>query len=433
MILSDLIVTVAYLETAGLGCITRCTYTSHCLVCKIILFILSTALRSLDNFSHWQVWITIRESGLNHPLLKLPDTWTKAWLVFTCIGTGMAVIYIVNELSGVIGFYREYKKIAREDICLPCSAVGLNHITRIEILSLVNIIVEELPLLVLSLLFAAAQYTCNHPTPTENVPVLKVVFYSSLSSLLQIGWSLFRFIFHLLLRAYSNCRAKTNLSDTNKAKDLKAKMKAKELEMSPKKSKSRISQRQLYPSKHRKVKWCITCHSITMLLVCGLTITISVTAIALTQNKDTLTNNFSFDPSQQLSVYRDYPQEYILINVSTIINSKTAICLHEKFVNKENTTISCDVIFSYSNSEGVLYFNYAGSIQNTSSITTNTTMIDSTDKCGIYHEGLFLGYYTEEGVRRFDETCLSVLILQSNDELLQKQDSLLVNSSTCII
>ena len=426
MILNELLVTVAYINTTGLGCAAR-VHTPYCLMCRIILFLLSVCLRSLDNFYHWKVWLTIQESGLDHPLLRIPDAWTKAWFVFTCIGTALAILYIANELSGVISFYRQYKEKITDDItCLPCNAGGLNYITRTEILTLISVTLEDLPLLTLSLLFAAAQYSCNQPTPRENLSVLNAVFITSLSSLLHVGWSLLRFLLHLFLRACSNyCRARTKSPATadKTTEDLKVKMKEKELEIELE-SERRTSPNHLYPEKCCKMKWCIVCHSLTLAIVCGLTITLSLTAIGLTQHQDTLTNSFPLDPSQQLSVYRSFPEEQPIANVSTIIDSSMGICINEKFTDEKNNTISCDVVLSYSESDGLIYFDYADSNHNTSG-TANTTV----EKCAVYYEGMFLGHYAEAGVRRFHETCLSVLILPDNDELLQEQETLIVNCS----
>ena len=137
MVFSDLL--LAFQKTTGLGCAT-CMQSSYCLVWRIILLFLNISLSVFDCYSDWQVWIRIRESGFDHPLLQMPVHWTRAWLVFTCAGTATAGLYILNELSGVLIFYRRYRKsrsVEQADICRPCHAGGFNYVTREEILALV--------------------------------------------------------------------------------------------------------------------------------------------------------------------------------------------------------------------------------------------------------------------------------------------------------
>lgn len=398
MIFSDIL--LAFSKVTGFGCATR-VYSSHCLVWRILLLFVNLSLSTFDCYSDWHVWVTIREIGFNHPLLQIPTHWTRAWLVFISVGTATAGLYVLNELSGVLLFYHQYRNPDRDadkaDLCRPCIARGCNYITRAEVIALVNITLEDLPLLVLSLVFAAVKYSCNHPTPEDNSAISSLVFVSSLASFLDVGWSLLRFIFRMGLRACSH-HIKTKVTKSRKW---------------------RSTTHQLYP-KHRKMKLCLTCHSITLMLVYGLTIGISVTAIALTQHRGALTGMFLVDSSQELSIYRSYPQEQLLINVSTIMDNENGVCLKEAFTlpDNSNQTLTCDLVFLHSQGEGKIFFNYD---VNT---TNSTNSHDSTHNCATYYEGMFLGHYTTEGVRRFDETCLGVLILFDNDALLQRQEDL---------
>lgn len=440
--------TLGYLKTKGLSCAIR-QHNSKCLSLKSILFCLTFGLSVFDGYTHWKVWLTIRDSGLSHPLLRVPSQWTKAWLVFTCIGTGSASLYIINELSGLVAFYREYSAKRRADPCLPCKAVGFNFITRSEILTLLNISLEDLPLLVLSLLFAAAQYSCNHPTPSENLSILNVVFISSLASLLHAGWCMIRFLFYLVLRACSqrcgrvkskNKQPTATMKEGEEATDCeetRKKMKEKELELE--RESTKFQKRQLYAPKCCKMKCCIICHTVALMVVCSLTIVISTAAIALAKNHNVLTENFFLDPSKRLSVYRAYPQEEIIVNVSTIISSKSiGVCLKENFnpqhelTNDSNNTVPCDIVFVYSLEEGQVHFNYKRRLEHNVS-NSSTALLDSGDACSGYYEGLFLGHYSiKDGVRRFDETCLGVLILPENGALLRRQEDLPINCDTLL-
>ena len=451
MFLKELLLPLCYLKTTGLACVVR-EHNSKCLSLRVILFCLTAGLAIFDGYTHWKVWLTIRESGLSHPLIRIPSQWTEAWLVFTCIGTGSACLYITNELSGVVAFYREYSGKTRADPCLPCKAVGLNFITRSEILTLLNISLEDLPLLVLSLMFAAAQYSCNHPTPSENLSILNFVFISSLASLLHVGWCVIRFLFYLVLRAYAQrcARAKSNNNTrqpTTTTKELVAesegmrrKMKEKEVELAELENvDSKFQTRQLYALKCCKMKCCVVCHTVILMVVCSLTIVISTTAIVLAKDQDFLTETFFLDPSKQLGIYRTYPQEQILVNASTIINSKgIGVCLQEKFTNQptDESTVSCSVVFVYNANEGQIHYNYDGGNEHNAYNCSGTldicgTMPTSAEICEEFYKELFLGHHIEEGgVRRFKDTCLGVLILPDNGALLQRQETLPVNCTT---
>ena len=449
MFLKELLVTLCYLKTTGLACVVR-EHNSKCLSLRVILFCLTAGLTIFDGYTHWKVWLTIRESGLSHPLLRIPSQWTEAWLVFTCIGTGSACLYITNELSGVVAFYREYSGKTRADPCLPCKAVGLNFITRSEILTLLNISLEDLPLLVLSLLFAAAQYSCNHPTPSENLSILNVVFISSLASLLHVGWCVIRFLFYLVLRAYGQqcARTRSTRQPTTTTKELVAdseemrrKMKEKEVELAESENvDSKFQKRQLYAFKCCKMKCCVVCHTVILMVVCSLTIVISTTAIVLAKNQDFLKETFFLDPNKQLSIYRTYPQEQIVVNASTIINNKgIGVCLQETFTNQpitNDSTVSCSTVFVYNANEGQIHYNYDGGNKHNVSNCSGTvdicgTIPESAELCKEFYKELFLGHHTEEGeVRRFKDTCLGVLILPDNGALLQRQETLPVNCAT---
>ena len=439
MIFTELLVTLGYLKTTGMACAT-CAHNSKCVALRVILFCLTLALRAFDCYTHWRVWLTIRDSGLEHPLLSIPTQWTKAWFAFTCIGTTSAGLYIVNEISGVIAFYREYRKKRVTDLCVPCSAVGFNYVTRVEILSLVNISLEDLPLLTLSLVFAAAQYSCNSPTPSDNRSLLNAVFYSSLASLLQVVWCLTRFLFHLLVRACNRCKMRSkpsrsssrsgskNEKEPEEGEEMKRKMKEKELELEE--TDSKVRRRQLYPTKCCRMKCCVVFHSVALLVVCGLTICISVTAITLTKHEGVLSETF-FDPDQQLSIYQTHPQQRLLLNVSNVIDSKNAgVCLREVFhlpTNGSNDTTLCDIIFRYKN--GRIHFNYIEVIAENGS-NSSTIMQESMERCSEYYTGLFLGHITEDGVKRFEDSCVGTLVLPNNNALLERKEYLPVDCDT---
>lgn len=464
IVLPDIL--AAYLKTTGLGC-AGCVQSSYCLIFKIILFFLSLALSSFDCYSDWSVWANIRKRTTNS---QLPLQWTQSWLVFSAIGTAITVLYIMNEVSGIVALYRQYKKresVKKMDLCRPCVLVGCNYITRAEVLALMCVALEDLPLLILTIIFSAFQYKCNHLKPLENLPILKFVYISALASLLTIGWNLLRFLFYLALRLCSHhqmkhrrrpqdksrCNQSKDLKDASYSKELEARRtcnSAKELESKSScggsswivskdtKAKTKSTKNlqcakeetnQLYPL-HQKMKWCLICHSVTALLVYGPTICISATAVALTRHQQSLANNFAADPTQYLGVYRSHPQEELLVNSSTIAEHESGIlCLTDEFQvlgYGNNLTISCKITFAYSLNKGHIYFNYAGNFLNASNSTQQLLNVtEQTEVCDDYYSGVFLGHYTTGGVKRFDDTCPSLFTLhESSTTVLQRQRDL---------
>lgn len=388
------------------GCAACHLFSPQYVMWRIILFFICFCITAFDCYSDWHVWISVRETGYNHPLLKIPTQWTTSWFVFSTFGTVTALLYILNELSGVVFLYCKYTSFSgnpkKADICRPCTARGCNFITRAEVLALVNITSEDLPLLVLSLIFAAAQVSCSHPTPEDNSAILKLVFISSLASLLDVGFGSLRYLFRLSQRA-CNDRKKTICC-------------SKEVRRS-------VRENQLYPKQHQ-MKWCLIFHSAALALIYGLTICVSVTAIAMTQHKDVLTGSLFVDPSQKLGIYRSYPHDQLLINVSTVIDHENGACLTEEFALSTNQTLICDLAFIHKSEEGQIHFNYAQSNYSKNATMHNPDSSEPTDKCAVFYRRIFLGHLSNGRVKRFDEVCLGVLILPDSNALLQREKNI---------
>ena len=223
---------------------------------------------------------------------------------------------------------------------------------------------------------------------------------------MEVGWSILRFAFRLSQRTCSkHTRTPTKAKPTIISKSVV------------------VAPNELYPKRH-KMRFCIIGHSVTAILMYGLTFCISVTAIALTQNHGVLNGSFLVNPNQELNIYRSYPQEQQLIDVSSILNHERGVCLTEEFIVPDdgNHTIGCNVALLYSSENGLIYFNYAETLNKTDTNIFNTTKF--TQNCAAYYDSMFLGHYTTAGVRRFDETCLSVLILADSKAVLQKHENL---------
>ena len=437
MIFSEVLVTVGHIKATGLTICGNCQHSSKLVMLRFILFSLTLGFSAFDCYTHWEVWLTLRASGLGHPLLSVPTHWTRTWLILTCIGTALTSVYIANELSGAIGFYREYRSKRWTDPCLPCIKMGLNFVTRVEIISLFKTSLEDLPLLVLSLIFAAAKYSCNHPTLSEDRNILNIVFFSSMASLLNTGWCFTRFLFRLVMRACNQrkVRAKPRRRGKDNEREIEAsseqmrrKIKEMEVELDRVEPDSRANRWQLYPTKWCKMRCCIIAHSIVLTIVYGFTICISVSAMVLAKHQGLISESFSLDLDQELRVYHTYPQENPLLNVSTIIDGKgNGVCLREVY-EKSNKTFLCEIFFLYDAENGQIQFNYDEYTHNASNVSS--TVLQATDRCSQFYNELFLGYETSDGVKNFDDTCVGVLILFDNDALLKRQEDLLLNCDT---
>ena len=171
--------------------------SKKCFLVRFALLCINLALSVFDCYTDFKVWRTLTNEGFQHPLLEFPPGWATAWLVFTVLGTITAFLVALNEVSLLWDYYKK-------DACRSCTGAGFNFVTRSEALTLINIIVEDLPLLVLTILYGATRYSCNHPTPSDGhkSSILIAVLLSSLASLADVGWTFLRGQFRIMVRCY---------------------------------------------------------------------------------------------------------------------------------------------------------------------------------------------------------------------------------------
>ena len=296
-------------STGVLGCAAS-AYSPRCTVLRIVLLFLNIGLSIFDCYSDWHVWTTIRDEGFDHPLLEVPTTWVNAWLVFTVLGTVTALFSVLNELSGAVFFLRQCNSninIEESDLCQPCSAMGFNYVTRTEFLALINLCVEDFPLLILALLFDGTSYTCSHPmlAQSDSSAIPRTVLISSLASALDVAWCLLRVSFRIFMR-FIIIRNKDRVKKYDSKKE------------------DRIDANKIYPMPEQ-YKWylilCVVPHALTTVICNGIALIVSVAAAIIAAL--ILSNHILADSNHELGVYRNQPDMQLLTNVSAIIANGT--------------------------------------------------------------------------------------------------------------
>ncbi len=139
---------------------------SHFII-QFIAFLISTGLAVFDTYTDWQVVLNFRDNGFNNPLLPRDDVWLITWLTFAGIGTLLTVFSILHELISLLCTYGCADDEDERDALNCCFKRGWNAATRNETLSALTLWFQELPILVLSVLFVYTQFSCKSPQPID--------------------------------------------------------------------------------------------------------------------------------------------------------------------------------------------------------------------------------------------------------------------------
>lgn len=384
-----------------LGCAAH-LYTPKCCFIRSFLLFINCALSVFDCYSDWKVWQVISDKGFNHPLLQFPQSWSKAWLTFTILGTVTTSLSIINEFTAIIFFSRQctnhHRSSVSSDICcFPCSRCGINYVTRCEILALLNLLLEDIPLMVFTLLFAATKYSCNLPFPVSSSALLLPVFVSSLASVADVGWCFVRGIFRCTMRVVSHRNEEMEAAEAN----------------------------EMYPKQYSLVV-CFVCHTLLMMLFYFIAILLSLAAVITAavflshSEASSLT-----DPNKELLIYRTFPENHVLSNASAVIlDEGHTTCINETFVQSDNISITCTLGLQYNPEERKIEYNFE---QHTERNTADPNAKESKRRCTTYYSDLVLGHTVDSGgLKKFDDTCLGVLILPENEEPLLRNEKLSV-------
>ena len=325
--------------------------------------------------------MTLKDKGFEHPFLQLPPSWATAWLVFTVLGTITAFFVVLNEISLLLDY-------CNSDPC--CCTCGCNFVTRSEASTLINIIVEDLPLLILTILLAASRYSCNHPTPSDTSSILKAVLFSLLASAGFVGWTFLRGMFRILVRC---CRERNHSHHSEK-----------------------LDANELYP-RESSVGPCMVIHTILMPLLHLVMLTLSIGTIVIVL---ILLNHgkvgINSDPSKELNVYFEYSNDQVdhLTTSAILQRGDEGFCYNVTSIEP----VKCTLLLKYASDDRQLEFNFApisGSTQ------------ESESDCASYLKDIdiFLGHDTAtEGVKRFENTCLAAWLIPENKKTVQRNPDL---------
>ena len=277
---------------------------------RMLLLILNISLSVFDTVTDWYVWVTVKNEGLDHPLLKLTDVWVWLWFLFTLLGTLTAVIVVINEISLMMSLLC-FKGEADNILCNVCTICGFNYVTMSELLALINLCVEDLPLQVMSLLIDGIGYTCHHPmlTDSDRSKIVIAVFVSSLASILDVGWCLVRLSTRLFI-VYCSVKARNRATSLSYTED------------------NFLYANDLDGGKCLYVSFFMIPHFIGGLIFNVLTFLLSLGAFVVSVS---ILNNSGLIPNynRELGVYNNFADPKWLSDVSNISNAGMNISLDE--------------------------------------------------------------------------------------------------------
>lgn len=138
-------------------------------IVQVVLTFVSLGIGVFDSYTDWNVWVEFNRRGF--VLLQAPDIFVYTWLAFTIMGTLLLVISLLIDIiawgsSGTVcygGFENHH--------------LGLNSLTWAEILSFLNIMLEDLPILTLTFTYVLLrQQFCAGFDPSEDAGSYAVVY-----------------------------------------------------------------------------------------------------------------------------------------------------------------------------------------------------------------------------------------------------------------
>ena len=222
---------------------------------RLILYLVSTGLGIFDTYTDWELVLQFQRNGFNHPLLRLDLHWLRAWYFFAILGTIFTIFSISNETIDI--FYSlwlfswkylcrccrktnvkkkdnnnthndmfemkkrndtdntwssetEKEKAEKEqkveetdedvvitDACKCCYRCGWNFTTRAETVAKLSLWLQDVPMLVLAILYVFSQTSCKLPEARDVSGDLFNVGLSALASTAAIAFRLTRSILRL--------------------------------------------------------------------------------------------------------------------------------------------------------------------------------------------------------------------------------------------
>ena len=341
------------------------TYSPSRTKCRVILLIVYIFIAGFDSISDLIAWGSFLKVGFGHPLLPTPVLWSVMWGLFAVAGLLVAMVSTCHEVMKMFHLKGSFCK------------------SRVELIPLVGLLLEDVPMLVLAFLYGLSQYTCSSPAITESSDALVPILISSIATALATSW---RLILTLMKFKKNNSRKVDGTSA--------------------------IIQKNVYTHRIKRVcrlKCLIRCCYKTFLFLLSLAICILsvLVVVAVTYLMVQKNPYFIHRPHDPLMVFTPYPTPQALANVSTLIDSKRMSILHENH---------CLLVLQYRASQHKVVYNFADTgRENDNSSQCNVGV--SAIQCQKQLSDLFYGSYrnisgtTSGDTEIFHETCLAVFVV----------------------
>ena len=160
----DILLCCQELVCDGAGCTGEVAPQRCGKVVQIVFLVASFLFGAFDSFTDWNAWVSLRSD--NFGLVQFPEALIWAWLGFTIMGTVLFVVSLFNDLMDLLCM--STSKIG--GLRYKCYGIlGFNSLTRSEILAFLNTTFEDVPLLILTLIYVVIrQVICVGLDPSLN-------------------------------------------------------------------------------------------------------------------------------------------------------------------------------------------------------------------------------------------------------------------------
>ena len=148
------------------------TYSPSRTKCRVILLIVYIFIAGFDSISDLIAWGSFLKVGFGHPLLPTPVLWSVMWGLFAVAGLLVAMVSTCHEVMKMFHLKGSFCK------------------SHVELMPLVGLLLEDVPMLVLVFLYGLSQYTCSSPAITESSDALVPILISSIATALATSWRL---------------------------------------------------------------------------------------------------------------------------------------------------------------------------------------------------------------------------------------------------
>ena len=208
---------------------------------KTPIFLIATGLAVFDTYTDWKVVVAFREHVIDNPLIVHNPNWLRSWYFFTVVGTILTVVTLLHDginlvysmflccsksccktkKSQIVTKNVEESEISKgegegktevekegktevekekskdetiTDPCRCCYRWGFNVVTRIETLSYLQLWFQNIPLLVISILYAATKVTCETPVRIHEDELADILLHVGISAIAATLATTFRLI-----------------------------------------------------------------------------------------------------------------------------------------------------------------------------------------------------------------------------------------------